>query len=158
MYDLGWGVKEDKERTLGYAKMGTNMGNPECMCTLGSLYYNGEGGVEQDFSLAFKWYSKAAESGDALAQIFLADNCYHLGLGTDKDDKKAFELMEKVALQNNFVGQFHLGMYYLNGTGTLKNIEKGKSWLIKSAKQGHPYAIETLRKLGVDLKKYGIKE
>lgn len=49
MYDLGWGVKEDKEKTLEYAKLGTSMGNPECMCTLGSLYYNGKGGVEQDF-------------------------------------------------------------------------------------------------------------
>lgn len=160
MYYLGWGVKQDYEKTFEYAKMGANVGNTYCMCTLGSLYYEGKGGAVQDFSLAFEWYLNSAELGDKLAQVFVADKCFHLGLGTDKNDQKAFEWMEKATQHNDkgFVGQYHLGMYYLNGIGTQKNIEKGKLWLIKSAKQGYPDAIETLKQLGVELNHYSIDE
>lgn len=158
MYNLGWGVKEDKGKTFEYAKLGANMGNPDCMCTLGSLYYDGKGGADQDFSLAFKWYLKAAELGYELAQVFMADNCCRLGLGTDKNEQKAFEWVEKAAQHGNSYGQYRLGMYYLNGIGTQKNIEKGKLWLIKSAKQGYPDAVETLKQLGVELNHYSIDE
>lgn len=96
MYNFGIGVKKDEGKTIEYAKLGANMGNPNCMCTLGILYYNGKGGADQNLSLAFKWYLKAAELGDELAQVFVADNCFHLGLRTDKNDQIAFEWMKKL--------------------------------------------------------------
>jgi len=50
---------------------------------LGVCYYNGTG-VDQNFSMALKWYNLAAEQGEVRAQACLA-GMYETATGTDED-------------------------------------------------------------------------
>ncbi|MEG2359068.1 tetratricopeptide repeat protein, partial [Acinetobacter sp.] len=48
---------------------------------LGSLYFSGKGGYDQDYKKAFEWYEKSAKNGFSKAQVALAD-MYLNGFGT----------------------------------------------------------------------------
>ena len=61
------------EETLKLA----NQGNADAQGFLGDCYRKGDG-VEQDFTKAADYYTKAAEQGHAQAQCILG-NCYYLG-------------------------------------------------------------------------------
>jgi len=57
------------------------LGLPAAMGQLASLYFYGQGGLEQDPLKAFAWAQKAASSGDGPGMFRLA-YCYHVGMGT----------------------------------------------------------------------------
>jgi TPR repeat protein len=56
---------------------------------LGVMYAEGQG-VPQDYKEAAKWYTKAAEQGNASAQWVLA-NMYHEGTGVLEDYVEAYK-------------------------------------------------------------------
>ena len=70
---------------------------------------------------------------------------YSNGLGSEKDDKKAFEWINKAAEQNNADAQYFLGSMYQSGEGVAKNKRKALEWFNKSAQQGNEKAIEELK-------------
>ena len=49
-----------------------DLGYPKAQFNLGVMYANGRGGLKNDVE-AVKWYRKAAEQGNALAQVALGD-------------------------------------------------------------------------------------
>lgn len=67
--------------------------NPNGQCRLGDCYYNGEG-VDQDFEMAFKWYSESAAQGNAAAQSRLSV-CYYSGEGVTREHQMANEWVSK---------------------------------------------------------------
>ncbi|RHZ57520.1 hypothetical protein Glove_386g34 [Diversispora epigaea] len=58
--------------------------------------------------------------------------CYENGIGTTKDEEKAFQWYLRSAEDENNNGQNNLGYYY-NDIGTTKDEEKTFHWYIKSA-------------------------
>ena len=56
-----------------------------------------------------------------------------------KDLKKAIELYQKAASQENAFAQTHLGICYKNGIGVEKNIQKAIELFQKTAEQGNAY-------------------
>lgn len=58
-------------------------GDTKSQSQLGHIYYHGEG-VPQDYSQAFRWYSKAAEQGDVKAQYAIG-YMYYFGENVPKD-------------------------------------------------------------------------
>ena len=62
-----------------------------------------------------------------------------------KDDKKAFEWINKAAEKNNADAQYFLGSMYQSGEGVAKDKRKALEWLNKSAQQGNKKAIEELK-------------
>jgi TPR repeat protein len=69
------------------------------MCEVAYCYRHGEG-VAQNDALAFEWYLKAAESGDAKAQYEISRIFEH-GLGdVPRDLQKAHEWCRKAAEQD----------------------------------------------------------
>ena len=66
-------------------------------------YDNGEG-LEQDFKEAVKRYQKAADQGDAEAQINLG-LMYENGEGVEQDDKEAVKWYQKAADQGDALAQ-----------------------------------------------------
>ncbi|GES93409.1 kinase-like domain-containing protein [Rhizophagus clarus] len=58
--------------------------------------------------------------------IFLLGNFNYLGIGTDSDKKKAFELYQKAANLGNVIGINNLGYYYQSGIGT--DVDKKKAF------------------------------
>ena len=54
---------------------------------------------------------------------------YSLGQGLEKDEPKAAEWFLKAANQNSGVGQYTVGIIYLEGKGVERNRKKGENWL-----------------------------
>ena len=67
-------------------------GDPEAQLLLADRYYYGEG-LGLDLKEAFFWYEKAASNGSAKAMC-LQGYCLREGIGTEKDEAKAFELFK----------------------------------------------------------------
>lgn len=111
--------------------------------------YNTGNGVAQDFYIAVKWYTKAAEQGDARAQCNLG-RIYSIGQGVKQDYKKAFEWFVKSAAQNNMYAQENLGLMYKKGDGVNRDIKKAEEWYIKSANLGNLSAHRELGDLYYD--------
>ena len=62
-------------------------GDPQAQFNLGSLYYSGNG-VEQSYSKALYWFTKAAERGESTSQFNLGI-AYYNGEGVEQSYSKA---------------------------------------------------------------------
>ena len=78
----------DDELDINDLILRANDGDVSAQTELGEDYFKGFW-VEQDYSEAFKWLSKAATQNSAVAQRYLA-NCYANGLGVEQNEQKAF--------------------------------------------------------------------
>mmetsp|Transcript_31695 Transcript_31695/g.51252 ORF Transcript_31695/g.51252 Transcript_31695/m.51252 type:complete len:259 (+) Transcript_31695:1357-2133(+) len=86
----------------------------------------------QKVSIAYKFYSKDAEKGDAKAQYNLG-NCYLKGIGMEKNDQLAVKWYTASAVQGNGEAQNNLGLCYEKGYGVEKNADTAFQWYAKSA-------------------------
>ncbi len=59
----------------------------------------------------YKYFEKLALQGDSDSQFKLGE-CYHHGLGIEKNEARAFRWYEKSAKQNDKDAQFQLGECY----------------------------------------------
>lgn len=85
---------------------------------------------------------KAAEGGDAEAQVKLAD-LYRTAL----DYAQAFAWYRKAAEQGNATGQYNLGSAYDSGKGVPQDYGQAVVWFRKAAEQGLPDAQHNLGNL-----------
>lgn len=75
------------------------------MSIIGDIYYIGEDGIDQSYSEAFKWYSRAAELGYNMAKIKMTLMLYR-GLGTKQDLPQAFKNFSKISWTKENFGHF----------------------------------------------------
>ena len=97
------------------------------------MYANGEG-IEQNYEVAAKWLTLAAELGHARAQNSLGV-CYAKGKGVEQNDKTAVKWYTLAAEQGHAEAQNNLGFRYNNGKG----VEQSKS---KKIHMKNPYTTE----------------
>ena len=113
--------------------------HPDAQFLLGRCYEYGLGFAFKNKREAFKWYYKAAEHGVSQAQLEVG-NCYFLGYlsgsGVAKDEKEGIKWYTKAAEQEHPDAQYSLGFAYIRGTGVKKDIPKGRSLILKAAKNG----------------------
>ncbi|RIB20791.1 hypothetical protein C2G38_2178367 [Gigaspora rosea] len=81
-------------------------------------------------------YTEFAESGNHFDQNILGE-CYRDGLGTVKDEQKAFEWFQKSAEGGNHLGQCNLGYCFQNGIGVTEDYAKALQWYMKFAEEGN---------------------
>jgi S1-C subfamily serine protease len=67
MYDLGWGVTEDRQEAARWYRLAANQGLAEAQAALGRKYHGGWG-VPEDFVQAHLWHNLAAAQGDTIAE------------------------------------------------------------------------------------------
>jgi TPR repeat protein len=92
-------------------------------------------GVPLDQSEAVKWYRKAAEQGNAVAQCTIGE-IYSGGLcGLTIDNKEAVKWYRLAAEQGIAEAQFNLSSCYRNGQGVDTNEIESAKWLRKAAEQ-----------------------
>ena len=106
---------------------------------LGKLYYQGVN-MPQDIGRAVYHFEKAFAVGNEYA-------AYQLGkifLNEINDTDKAVFYLKAAADKGNAYAQYQLGKLYLFGNGVEKNIELAYEYLIESAKNGNPYALQLL--------------
>ena len=81
----------------------------------------------KDFSKAFYWYKKSAETGDVLGMSNLGGWCYLWGNGVEKNIPLAIELLEKAAKQDNVWSMNKLTYIYGEVEGYI-DLEKAMKW------------------------------
>ncbi len=112
---------------------------------LGSYYGRGMG-VTKDPAEAVKWYRKAAEQGQALAQYAMG-GFYANGRGVPKNVNEAIKWWRRAGEQNQVEAQAALGQIYFTpqeGTTNCLNFQEAFHWLRKAAEQGHAGAMNNL--------------
>jgi TPR repeat protein/V8-like Glu-specific endopeptidase len=97
-------------------------------------------GVKQDYVEADKWLLKAAEQGNANAQVALA-GCYRQGLGVPVDKAEALKWYTSAAEQGSPEGQLDLGSLYYEDAATAPFFYPvAVKWYQKAADQGNAQA------------------
>ena len=90
-----------------------------------------------------KWYRKAADQGNAVAQAHLGD-CYYRGEGVGQDYAEAVKWYRKAAGQGDAAAQTNLGYCYYSGKGVGQDYAEAVKWYRKAADQGFVFAQRNL--------------
>ena len=139
----------DYKTAMTQFESAAGQGHDEAQYYLGLCCAKGFG-VKKDMDKAFKWYSQAAEQGNAKAMLDLAVYCYAEGKGVKKDEGKAFELIQKAADKGEPDAMWVLGEQYIAGIKDLSDpgVKKAeKLWkkafdiYRKRAEKGDTYAM-----------------
>lgn len=114
--------------------------NPYAQSWIGTIYDKGYG-VPENYKLAFKWFSLAAEQGDVYS-IGKIGWHYMEGRGVAQNDEEAVKWFRKGAELGDAYSQERLGWYYAEGLGGLKqDWNKSFEWTLKAARQEDVYAM-----------------
>lgn len=115
-----------------------NLWAPKVQLDHGIIYFKGDG-ISQDYVEALKWFQRAADRGDAIAQSYLGV-MYGNGLGVQKDFSQEFKWNQKSAEQGYSHAQANLALMYAQGVGTPQNYPEAFKWYSRSADQGYAAA------------------
>ncbi|MFL0116898.1 T9SS type A sorting domain-containing protein [Tenacibaculum maritimum] len=108
-----------------------------------ALYYLNKNENSEENALKITEYlTPCVEKGDDKAQLLMAR--FYLRKGSEREDKKAFNLLEKSAEQGNAIAAGDLGALYKYGKGCDLNFTKAKQWFKKAAEAGNGKAIYSL--------------
>ena len=91
--------------------------------------------MQRDDAEAVRWYRRAADQGDALAQYHLG-NTYAEGTGVSQDYAEAVRWYRLAADQGDARSQFSLGVMYAKGLGVPENDYEALRWFRRAAEQG----------------------
>ncbi|CAM1366600.1 conserved hypothetical protein [Tenacibaculum litopenaei] len=108
-----------------------------------ALYYLKLNDNSEENTLKITEYlTPCVEKGDDKAQLLMAR--FYLRSGSERDDEKAYKLLEKSAEQGNMIAAGDLGAMYKYGKGCDLNLTKAKKWFKKAAEAGNQKAIYSL--------------
>lgn len=93
-------LKGNYKKALAIWEPLATQGNAEAQYWLGSLYFNGQGGVLQDYKIAMKLAHQSATQGLASAQ-FVLGHMYVDGEGTGQDFQEAVKWFRLAAEQGH---------------------------------------------------------
>ncbi|QZT39003.1 sel1 repeat family protein [Halosquirtibacter xylanolyticus] len=124
LYLYGKGLPKDTLKAFDMFKKSAELGLKDGMCNIGKLYREGKGGVERNYTEAFKYYKMAADAGHHLATYSLARS-YYRGEGVEKNFDIAYPLYKKAASFNIPVAKFRVGTCTFSGKGVVQDKEKG---------------------------------
>ncbi len=168
-YDLEEnGASEDFNKALKYYNEGMDLNYPLCEYSIGISLILGLGDVleidkEKGTSLLIDAYPKILELIDnqnispeeRLYAKFVTGAYHYYGLGNvEKNDKKAFDIIQECANKGHIAAIYDLGAnFYYNGVGTEQDIEKAKYYLKLACEEGLPRAIKKYNEYGFSAKK-----
>jgi hypothetical protein len=94
-------------------------------------------------SVAFGWFEKAANQGDAVAE-YSVGSFYIYGWAVAKDYSQALTWFQKAAAQGNVRAEEDLGSIYAGGLGVPKDYAQALAWYQRAADQGFAAAEDNL--------------
>jgi TPR repeat protein len=137
LYRRGEGVPQDDTQSILWLTRAADQRFVPAMLELASWNLQPEHGASIDAAIG--WYKKAADEGDASAQVALGDIFTEQRFG-HVDYPQAIDWYKKAADQGQSGGEFGLGALYLLGDGVPQDLEQARRWLTPAANQGHAYA------------------
>src|SRR5580692_4541515 len=93
---------EADSKRLAEIRVRAEKGDAQSQYELGAAFFFGNFGVAKDEVEAVKWYRKAADQSNDVAQFRLGE-CYHQGKGVARDFVEAVKWYRKAADQSNEV-------------------------------------------------------
>ncbi|MBX3387726.1 MAG: SEL1-like repeat protein [Phycisphaeraceae bacterium] len=105
---------------------------------LASIYRTGDG-VPKNTAEAIKWFTRAAEEGDASAQFSLGV-IFDTGDGVPKNTPEAIRWYTQAAEQGVASAGFYLGVIHFGGEGEPKNTAEAIKWFTRAAELGYASA------------------
>lgn len=122
---------EMRRLVFKYTKLHAELGDPGDYLKLARFYENGEG-VSQNYSEAVGWYTKAADKGNAEAQLELGERYYKV-----RKYSEAAKWYLKAAVQDIPKAQYQLGLMHSQGNGIERDYKKAVDWYRKAAVLGN---------------------
>ena len=150
LYYNGEGVEQDYIKAAEWFQKAAQQGNMKGIGWYKSAV-KAQANSKNKSPTTIEEYQKAAEQGDAEAQVELGDIFYSGKGAISIDHVTAVKWYRKAAEQGNANGQVKLAHAYQYGKGTSRIAEEALKLYTKAANQGNP---EALLKLG-DLYQYG---
>ncbi len=111
------------------------MNDPIALCLMGHQRYN-----EGEYDLAFKYWTKAAEAGDAKSQYRLSI-LYRHGLGVEKNEEMKLYYLEEAAIAGHLDARYNLGCCEAKNGRIDRAV---KHWII-AANLGHDESMQVLK-------------
>ena len=131
LYQIGLGVKLDMNQAVYWWDKAASQGNTEAMRTAARVYLTGAPGVESDVPKSMKYYQKAAEANDPIAQLNLAQLL--IKFARDDDDlKQAAYWFLRAAEQGSPSAMHNLGLMFEKGLGVPPDAAESKKWYAKA--------------------------
>ena len=106
---------------------------------LGVMAQNGWGSPS-DRERGMQLIRIAAERGDALSELMVAEALDRGLSGVKPDIHEAISWFEKAAIQNNVIAQRELAIHLLQGNGVAPDPERATYWFRQAAARGDSYA------------------
>ncbi|MBS0290747.1 MAG: sel1 repeat family protein [Proteobacteria bacterium] len=129
----GYPVLKDKFVAIEYLRQAAIAGSHDAQVKLAKVLIDFS--IPQYDQVAFYWLLQAVK-GQRQDAIYLLGQCYMDGIGTEVDYPSAFEIFNRLSLQNHPLAQLKLGQLYYYGQGVEPNLSLAKKWFLKSATQG----------------------
>ena len=141
MYLNGEGVPENEKKAVDYFMIAAEGGIIQAQRIIAQEYVSGNV-LSRDYETARVWMEKAANQGDAQAQLMLGH--YYVSDFGYNDDQKAFEWFEKAAEQGDAEAEYTVGGCYIYEIHVKKNPAVANQWFEKAASKEHPKAMYEL--------------
>lgn len=141
MYMNGEGVPENEKKAVDYFMIAAEGGITQAQRIIAQEYVSGDI-LSRDYEAARVWMEKAANKGDAQAQLMLGR--YYVSDFGYNDDQKAFEWFEKAAEQGDAEAEYTVGGCYIYEIHVKKNPAVANQWFEKAANKEHPQAMYEL--------------
>ena len=134
LYHNGRGVEKNEKMAVDYWMTAAEGGVPQAQRIISGEYLAGKY-LEKDHESARVWMEKAAEQGDADAQVKLG-KYYVSDLGFN-DEEKAFSWFMKAAEQGHPEALYLVSGCYMYGLYTQENTDLGIEYMIKASDAGY---------------------
>ncbi len=133
-YLNGNGVKKNTKEAVRWLKRATKLGSSEAPRKLADYYTT----CSWPYNYT-KYYKIAAERGDVIAQVKLAD--LYMTPGNLHSKKSAAKWYLRAAENGNAEAQSNIGWMYIHGKGVNRDHEEGIKWYRKAVKNGSVSAL-----------------
>ena len=136
-YAEGLGVPRDIDKAARLFSAAAEAGDAVGRRNPATLYFKGEGGVEQNDERAAELFELAAGQGDAAAQDMLSWMMLE-GQGLDYDPVEAREWALAAAEQGVASSMTRLGLIAHNALGMERDAEEAARWWYEASRRGEP--------------------
>ncbi|XP_066092745.1 protein sel-1 homolog 2 isoform X2 [Saccopteryx bilineata] len=134
------------QKALYYFLKAAKAGSANAMAFIGKMYLEGNDAAPQNNATAFKYFSMAANKGNAIGLHGLG-LLYFYGKGVPVNYTEALKYFQKAAEKGWPNAQFQLGFMYYSGSGVWKDYKLAFKYFYLASQSGQPLAIYYLAEM-----------
>lgn len=110
-------------------------GNSKVYTNIGYCWRGGFGVKKSDYNEAVKWFTKAANTGQAGGMYYMGWMTYN-GFGVEQNPAEAINWYSRAALANYADAQHALGLLYMESPAVKQDFVEAYKWLLLAEKNG----------------------